>query len=126
MNTTGARTRGAARAKKSLEKALTGTAVIYRFLLSSDGRGGETMAWTDLGDTVACHIEPYARKPSETADDDVKKIESENEFIGHFKRGTNISPKDRVVSDSATYEVTGVDLKSTLGPIIWTYLFRVQ
>ena len=126
MNATGPRKKGADVARKRLERALTGTAVIYRFTLSSDGRGGETMSWVDNADDVACHIEPYARKPSETADDDMRKIESENEFIGHFKRGTDILPKDRVVSNGATYEVTGIDALSTLGPIIWAYIYRVQ
>lgn len=117
---------GAAKLKFQLQQALTGTATISRFTLPSDGRGGETHTWISASPGVRCHIEPYARKPSETADDDVRKIESENEFIGHFPRGTDILPRDRVVSGGATYEVTGVDLASTLGPIIWTYLYRVQ
>lgn len=116
----------AARAKWLLQQALTGTCDIMRYTLTPDGRGGETVTWAVLVSGTPCHIEQYARKPSETADEDVRRIESENEFIGHFLRSVAVLPRDRVVSDGVTYEITGVDTSSTMGPIVWAYLYRLQ
>lgn len=121
-----ARLLGAARTRWLLEQALTGTADIMRVTLSPDGRGGETASWSAVETATPCCIEQYARKPSETADADARRVESENEFIGHFLRTADVIPADRVVSDGVTYEITGVDTSSTLGPIVWAYLYRLQ
>lgn len=86
---------------------LSGTAIIQRKALTSDGQGGYTTVWSNIG-TASCRIEPFPRVTVTGAESSGERPISQKSWFVIVPAGTDIKPIDRVQSAGAQYEVVGV------------------
>jgi len=84
--------------------ALPDTCAISRKTLASDGAGGYTETWATVGSGVACRL-AVARTGERVMAD---HIVHEGGFVVTLPYGTAVTPKDRILVGSRTFEVTGL------------------
>lgn len=84
-------------------ETLAGTAVIGRYISTSDGEGGETRNYVNFG-TAACHVSPISGDEAQIA----AGVASEAQWVITLPAGTDLDERDRVVIDTVTYEVDAV------------------
>lgn len=89
--------------RATVDKHLPGTAVLYSPTRTADGSGGETETWAAYG-TVPCHV-IIGRSPREDPATGEWRMLSYYSVV--VPAATAIKARDRVVSDGATFEVTG-------------------
>jgi head-tail adaptor len=86
------------------ELAMSSTAIIQRYTLTSDGMGGYSEAWANVG-TVTCDLWPInQRGDREGVSNGGQPISKANWYVT-VPFDTTITAKDRVSIDSRTFEV---------------------
>lgn len=88
--------------------ALPDTCTISRKTLASDGAGGHTETWATVASGVACRVamdqSAMGLTPESVLAD---RVVHEGRFVVTLPIGTDVTPKDRIVVGSRTFEVTG-------------------
>ena len=111
----------------SLSGLLTQRATIERWARTVDDYGEVTPSWASSSTDVPCLVQQRNGKIADTP----AGREYEFSAVGFFKPGVDIKPQasdnadgDRVVVDSATYEVRGVGDETGKGKMLTAYLER--
>ena len=91
--------------QSTLGTSLPGTVVIQRSTQSSDGMGGVSDAWANVG-TVSARV-----SPSGVGLDDLVGGEFTNvtPWVVTLPAGTSVTDRDRIAYDGQTFEVVAVD-----------------
>jgi head-tail adaptor len=91
--------------RSTLGTSLPGTVVIQRSTQSSDGMGGVSDAWANVG-TVSARV-----SPSGVGLDDLVGGEFTNvtPWVVTLPAGTNVTDRDRIAYDGQTFEVVAID-----------------
>ena len=111
----------------SLSGLLTQRATIERWTRTVDDYGEVAPSWASSSTDVPCLIQQRNGK----IDDTPAGREYDFSAVGFFKPGADIKPQasdnadgDRIVVDSATYEVRGVGDETGKGKVLTVYLER--
>jgi len=111
----------------SLSGLLTQRATIERWARTVDDYGESTPSWASSSTDVPCLVQQRNGRIAETA----AGREYEFSAVGFFKPGADIKPQasdnadgDRIVVDSATYQVRGVGDETGKGKMLTVYLER--
>ena len=111
----------------SLASLLTQRATIQRWSRTVDDYGEVSPNWANSSTDVPCLVQQKNGKIAETA----AGREYEFSAVGFFKPGADIKPQasdnadgDRIVVDSATYQVRGVGDECGKGKMLTVYLER--
>jgi hypothetical protein len=106
--------------RATADAALPDTCTISRPALVSDGAGGQTSTYSQVGGTIACRLSPAGvgtqSDEMELADRDT----STTDWIVTLPAGTDVGEKDRVLTGGRTFEVTRVK-----APMSWEISRRV-
>jgi head-tail adaptor len=88
------------------ERAMPGTVVIQRQTRTRDSMGGFTETWAAVG-TALARIYPQDNQRSEFVAGD--RVAAETRWNATFPVGTDVSAEDRLLYQSRTWEVVGVN-----------------
>lgn len=94
--------------RATLDDSLPDLADITRATPTSDGRGGRSLVWAIVA-SVPCRVAPYARPSEEQIRTD--QVLTLQRWWLTFPQGTNVTPADRIVVGTRTFEV--IDVLST-------------
>ncbi len=100
------------RMRRRFASLLPDVATVQRAVVTADGGGGQTEAWTVLAEAVPCRLSPVGggetKRGSARGGD---RIADEAISIVTFAAGTDITEADRVVIAGDTFDVTLVRLR---------------
>lgn len=88
--------------RTTLATTLPGTAIISRSTQGSDGMGGITDTWNNVG-TVAARVSPSGGGVEMIAGGEFVAATG---WVITVPVGTNVTERDRIVYDGQTYEIT--------------------
>ena len=86
------------------ELAMSSTAIIQRYALTSDGMGGYSEAWANVG-TVSCDLWPINQRGDREGVANAGQAISKADWFITVPYDTTITAKDRVSVNSKTFEV---------------------
>ena len=86
------------------ELAMSSTAIIQRYTLTSDGMGGYSEAWANVG-TVSCDLWPINQRGEREGVSNAGQAISKADWFITVPYDTTITAKDRVSVNSKTFEV---------------------
>ena len=78
---------------------------------TSDGMGGQTDNWQTLA-MVQGRVTPVIETGREVIDE--QRLEVLNRWLIYFPAGQDVTERDRIVANGATYEVTSVNTPRTI------------
>jgi len=88
------------------QRAMPGAVVIQRHTLTRDAMGGFTESWAAIGTAIG-RIYPQNNQQSEAVAGN--RIGSETRWNATFPVGTDVTAEDRLLYQSRTWEVKGVN-----------------
>ena len=88
------------------ERAMPGTVIIQRHTLTRDSMGGFAESWAAVG-TVIGRIYPQNNQRNEFIAGE--RVEAETRWNATFPVGTDVTAQDRLLYQSRTWEVVGVN-----------------
>lgn len=103
-------------------EAMPGTAIISRTSQTSDGLGGVTDAWVAVG-TVSARVSTTGMGMDSIVGEGVLNVAP---WVATLPVGTDITERDRITYQGATYEVVGTDAPRSYATCVRASLRRVR
>lgn len=91
--------------RNTLAESLPDSGTISRLSLTSDGMGGGTPTWANVG-TASCRVAPWGQKSPDEAII-AERVGAVAYWSITFGQGTDVTAKDRIATGDHTYEVIG-------------------